>query len=75
MRSLSEQLLDEIRGHGPMTVAAFMERALYDPDCGYYTGAGQRSGRAGDFYTSVDAGPLFGQLLAELIARVWAQRQ
>ena len=58
-----------------MTVAAFMERALYDPDGGYYTGAGQRSGRDGDFYTSVDAGPLFGQLLAELIARVWARHR
>ena len=65
--------MPSIRGHGPMTVAAFMERALYDPDAGYYTGAQQRSGRDGDFFTSVDAGPLFGQLLAVFVARVWVE--
>lgn len=70
---LLERLLDDIRSHGPVTVAAFMERALYDPDAGYYATAAQRSGRAGDFYTSVDAGPLFGELLAEFVARRWAR--
>ncbi len=40
-----------------------MERALYDPANGYYARAAQRSGRAGDFFTSVDVGPLFGELL------------
>jgi SAM-dependent MidA family methyltransferase len=47
-----------------MTVAAFMDLALYDKDAGYYARAAQRSGRAGDFFTSVDVGPLFGELLA-----------
>ena len=46
-----------------LTVAAFMECALYDPANGYYARAAQRSGRAGDFFTSVDVGPLFGELL------------
>ena len=40
-----------------------MELALYDPESGYYARAAQRSGRAGDFFTSVDVGPLFGELL------------
>ena len=40
-----------------------MELALYDPELGYYARAAQRSGRAGDFFTSVDIGPLFGELL------------
>ena len=40
-----------------------MELALYDPQTGYYARAAQRSGRAGDFFTSVDVGPLFGELL------------
>jgi SAM-dependent MidA family methyltransferase len=70
---LLDRLIDEIRSRGPLTVAAFMERALYDPDAGYYATAGQRSGRHGDFYTSVDAGPLFGEVLAELVSRTWAQ--
>jgi SAM-dependent MidA family methyltransferase len=47
-----------------MTVAAFMDAALYHPELGYYARAAQRSGRAGDFFTSVDVGPLFGELLA-----------
>src|SRR5262249_4613868 len=47
-----------------MTVAAFMDLALYDPAVGYYARAAQRSGRAGEFFTSVDVGPLFGELLA-----------
>src|SRR5438270_7816089 len=41
-----------------------MELALYDSEYGYYARAAQRSGRAGDFFTSVDVGPLFGELLA-----------
>jgi len=50
-----------------MTVAAFMELALYEPDVGYYARAAQRSGRAGDFFTSVDVGPIFGELLARQV--------
>jgi len=50
-----------------MTVAAFMDLALYDPDAGYYARAAQRSGRAGDFFTSVDVGPIFGELLARQV--------
>jgi SAM-dependent MidA family methyltransferase len=53
-----------------MTVAAFMELALYHPEYGYYSSREQRSGRAGDFYTSVDVGPLYGELLALAIARL-----
>jgi SAM-dependent MidA family methyltransferase len=53
-----------------MTVAAFMDLALYDPHLGYYARAAQRSGRAGDFFTSVDVGPLFGELLAVQIAEM-----
>src|SRR5438445_5875306 len=47
-----------------------MDFALYDPERGYYARAVQRSGRAGDFFTSVDVGPLFGELLAKQIAEM-----
>src|SRR5450432_1056951 len=40
-----------------------MDLALYHPELGYYARAAQRSGRAGDFFTSVDVGSLFGELL------------
>src|SRR5262245_49695126 len=55
-----------------MTVAAFMELTLYDPAFGYYARAPRRSGRAGDFFTSVDVGPLFGELLAVQIGEMAA---
>lgn len=45
-----------------------MDLALYHPTFGYYAGAAQRSGRAGDFFTSVDVGPLFGELIAVQVA-------
>ncbi len=54
-----------------MTVAAFMDLALYDPQHGYYARATRRSGRAGDFFTSVDVGPLFGELLEVQIAEIF----
>lgn len=54
-----------------MTVAEFMELALYHPEAGYYARAARRSGREGDFFTSVDAGPVFGELLAVQLAEMW----
>jgi SAM-dependent MidA family methyltransferase len=65
-------IADLIRERGPLTVAAFMELALYDSTLGYYARAAQRSGRAGDFFTSVDAGPLFGELLEIQLAEMAA---
>jgi SAM-dependent MidA family methyltransferase len=64
------RIADLIRERGPLTVAAFMDVALYDPSLGYYARAAQRSGRAGDFFTSVDVGPLFGELLETQIAEM-----
>ena len=69
--SVQDILIQRIRERGPITVAEFMEIALYHPGLGYYATAAQRSGRAGDFYTSVDVGPLFGELVAEQIAEMW----
>jgi len=60
---LPDLIAAHIRERGPMTVAAFMDLSLYHPEAGYYTRTAQRSGRTGDFVTSVDVGPLFGELL------------
>ena len=62
--ALRTLIVRRIRDRGPLTVAAFMQMALYHPQLGYYTRAPRRTGRAGDFYTSVDVGPQFGALLA-----------
>ena len=71
MPPLLPLLLSRIRERGLITVAEFMELALYHPEHGYYATAGQRSGRRGDFYTSVDVGPLFGELIAVQLAEMW----
>jgi SAM-dependent MidA family methyltransferase len=70
--SLLPLLLSRIRQRGPITVAEFMELALYHPELGYYSRSAQRSGRNGDFYTSVDVGPMFGELIAVQLAEMWA---
>jgi SAM-dependent MidA family methyltransferase len=70
--SLSKKISDAIRERGPLTVAAFMDLALYDPELGYYARAARRTGRAGDFFTSVDVGPIFGRLLEIQLAEMWA---
>jgi SAM-dependent MidA family methyltransferase len=49
-----------------------MALALYAPDKGYYSGRPRRIGRQGDFYTAVSVGPLYGKLIAEQAARIWA---
>jgi SAM-dependent MidA family methyltransferase len=69
--SLLALLISRIRARGPLTVAEFMELALYHPDYGYYSRAIQRSGRAGDFFTSVDVGPLFGEMIAAQLEEMW----
>lgn len=46
-----------------------MAQALYCPELGYYERAAASIGRAGDFFTSVSIGPLFGRLLAAQFAR------
>ena len=64
-------IVERIRQSGPISVADYMELALYAPGAGYYARAARRSGRAGDFVTSVDVGPLYGELLAVRFAELW----
>jgi SAM-dependent MidA family methyltransferase len=71
VNALTRVLVARIRQGGPLTVAEFMDAALYDPHHGYYSRASQRSGRAGDFFTSVDVGTLFGELIAVQLDEMW----
>ena len=68
---LRELIIGRIRTRGPLTFAEYMELALYHPELGYYARTDRPSGRAGDFFTSVDVGPLFGALLADQFAEMW----
>ncbi len=70
---LLARIRTEIETHGPMTFARFMELALYDPEAGYYTSAGneQGPGRRGDFLTAPESHPIFGEALAVHLEAVW----
>jgi SAM-dependent MidA family methyltransferase len=65
--SVASIIYDEIRRTGPITFARFMELALYAQG-GYYEKR-LEIGKAGDFYTSISVGPLFGQLLVRRFAK------
>lgn len=51
-----------------MPFERFMARALYDPHGGFFTGESLRSVKAGDFLTSPEVSPMFGETLAAMIA-------
>lgn len=76
MNALVEIIRREVAGSGALTLARFMELALYHPDAGYYERGGAAIGRTGDYYTSVSVGNLFGELLAFQFAEwLGAERQ
>lgn len=60
-----------IHEQGSLSFADFMALCLYHPQYGYYAQEPRKVGRAGDFFTSVSSGPLFGKLIAEHIASWW----
>ncbi len=60
-----------IRARGPLPFATFMDLALYHPRYGYYSTLRAPPGPRGDFYTSPEAHPAFGALLARQALEVW----
>lgn len=71
-KQLARQIADEIGRDGPIPFSRFMELALYAPELGYYTGGRTKIGKDGDFYTSLDVHPVFGQLVAAQIIEMSA---
>ncbi|WP_018412081.1 class I SAM-dependent methyltransferase [Methyloversatilis thermotolerans] len=69
LRSL---IRDEIARHGALPFSRYMERALYAPGLGYYSGALQKFGAGGDFITAPEMTPLFGHSLARQLADLMA---
>ncbi len=61
------RIVAEIRRNGPIPFERFMELSLYDPDGGFFTGRELRSQKAGDFLTSPEVSPLFGETLAAFV--------
>ena len=69
--SLQEAMRARIASEEPLRFADFMAAALYDPELGYYARGIRQVGGAGDFFTSVSVGPLFGKLLAQRFLAYW----
>jgi SAM-dependent MidA family methyltransferase len=55
------------RAGGRIPFRDYMELALYHLEHGYYSGPGEKTGKRGDYLTSPQLSPLFGQCLARFI--------
>lgn len=64
-------IVDAIHDQGPISFALFMEMALYHPEHGYYRQSQRKPGRDGDFMTSPELHPFFGNTLARQVAETW----
>ena len=68
---LAARLRSEIREGGPITFARFMQRALYEPDLGYYRKPTAGPGRGADFLTAPETHPVFGRAIARQLDELW----
>lgn len=68
---LKQLLLDSLRRSGPIPFERYMAMCLYHPECGYYTQGRERTGVAGDYFTSSDLHPVFARLIARQAAEMW----
>ena len=66
--TLLDRLISRIRSDGPVPFEEFQSIALYDPE-GFF-GSGLRSVKEGDFLTSPEVSPLFGETLAVFVDHV-----
>ena len=71
MSDLDQIIRDEIAARGPMDFARYMELALYHPQHGYYSSGHHRTGWRGDFVTSSELDPAFGELWATAFEQIW----
>lgn len=58
---------------GAIRFDEYMATVLYGEQ-GFYTSSGGRAGRRGDFITSPEVGPLFGQVLARALDAWWEEQ-
>jgi len=65
--TLAAELRDAITAEGPIPFEQFQAQALYHPVFGFFSGTQLRSTKAGDFLTSPEVSPLFGETLAGFV--------
>ncbi len=69
--SLSEIIIKKIQQHGSISFRDFMEMALYYPELGYYTSDKDKIGKKGDYYTSPNLTPAFGEMIGRQLEEMW----
>jgi len=69
---LENRLKKQIETTGPLTVAEFMELALYGPVDGYYANKAP-IGRHGDYITAPEMTQAFGEVIAIWLFDLWQQ--
>ncbi|MCB2224283.1 MAG: SAM-dependent methyltransferase [Actinobacteria bacterium] len=63
---MRDHLLARAAAEGPLPFEEFMRAALYGPE-GFFAGGVLRSVRSGDFLTSPEVSPLFGETIAAFV--------
>src|SRR5688500_8380406 len=71
LNELEKLIADRISKEGPLSFAAFMDMALYQPGLGYYCSAKEKLGFRGDFFTSCTHSPMFRYAFAKQLHRQW----
>jgi len=69
--TLSSIIIQKIKQHGQISFCDFMEMALYYPGLGYYTSEGDKIGKKGDYYTSPNLTPAFGEMIGRQLEEMW----
>jgi SAM-dependent MidA family methyltransferase len=69
--SLSDIIIKKIHQQGIISFRDFMEMALYYPGLGYYTSKKDKIGKKGDYYTSPNLTPAFGEILGRQLVEMW----
>ncbi|MFZ2412195.1 MAG: SAM-dependent methyltransferase [Candidatus Methanoperedens sp.] len=69
--SLSEIIQKKIQQKGAISFCDFMEMALYYPELGYYTSSREKIGKTGDYYTSPNLTPVFGEMIGRQLEEMW----
>ncbi len=72
--TLSQRIREEIiHEGGAISFQRYMERALYEPDLGYYSSGLEKFGAGGDFVTAPEMAPLYARSLAVQVFEVLSQ--
>ena len=67
---LANKIKQNITNFGPISIAEFMQNALFDHEYGYYVKA-DPFGLRGDFITAPEISQIFGEIIAAYIIFFW----